>query len=269
MIISYFIPEDGDDEAHPNIFISEEPITTLGQLKQNFPLKGSYHFRFRKSIGDLNVWMDVVDDKNTVPSTDGRVFTKVTRVTACLSSPSVAANVAPDPSKLPTPQDTKTTTSAPAPARVQEAELLGDFTSSPAPPVAQQERRRSERLLSFDGDDDQNQAAPAAVAADFENDFLGLQTASAPPTAGPMRGQSAGAMPMNSMDFLDFGSPASGSPLHQQQQGHSMSPHMQHQQHHHPSPASRTASGGGRGGFDAFANLGQQQPPQQQYGRRR
>jgi hypothetical protein len=43
---------------------------------------GIYHFRFLKTLGDMKVWMDIVDDHAAVPLADGSVFAKVSRVTA-------------------------------------------------------------------------------------------------------------------------------------------------------------------------------------------
>eukprot|EP01035_Chromulina_nebulosa_P020108 gene20108-26108_t len=51
MWIKYIIPEDGDDQAHPNTFkINTNSNITLIIIKQAFPLKGVYQYRFLKKI---------------------------------------------------------------------------------------------------------------------------------------------------------------------------------------------------------------------------
>jgi hypothetical protein len=91
--IRYFLPEDGDSEAHPNVFLSPKAThpgapPTLGQIKDAFPLPGSYHFRFKSPVvpgadrekGAMAVWMDCIDDRQIVATWKGAIITKVTRV---------------------------------------------------------------------------------------------------------------------------------------------------------------------------------------------
>jgi DIX domain len=90
---SYFIPEDGDSELQPNVFLAPKPRQqgyppTLGQIKNSFPLPGRFHFRFKAPItpgadrdkGSMPVWMDCIDDSATVPTWKNAVVAKVTRI---------------------------------------------------------------------------------------------------------------------------------------------------------------------------------------------
>ena len=94
----YFIPEDGDNEFQPNIFLAPKSRQqgyppTLGQIKQSFPLLGRYHFRFKTSLvpggnsgtdssskNHLAVWMDCIDDNIPVPVWQSQIVAKITRI---------------------------------------------------------------------------------------------------------------------------------------------------------------------------------------------
>jgi hypothetical protein len=91
--IRYFIPEDGDSETQPNVFLAPKPRQqgyppTLGEVKQCFPLPGRYHFRFKAPLvpgtdrdkGALPVWMDCTDDRQPVFVWKSQVIAKVTRI---------------------------------------------------------------------------------------------------------------------------------------------------------------------------------------------
>lgn len=94
--IRYFIPEDGDTEINPNVFLAPRSRQTnqpplLNEIKEAFPLPGKYHFRFKSPLvpgGDtyggkgsnMAVWMDCTDDTAPVPLWRGAVITKVTRI---------------------------------------------------------------------------------------------------------------------------------------------------------------------------------------------
>ncbi|KAL7552599.1 hypothetical protein ACHAWF_015835 [Thalassiosira exigua] len=91
--IRYFLPEDGDNEDTPNVFVAPKPSRPgyppmLGQIRGSFPLPGSYHFRFKTALipgtdrdkNALPVWMDCVDDSEPVPVWQNSIIAKVTRV---------------------------------------------------------------------------------------------------------------------------------------------------------------------------------------------
>lgn len=92
-ITSYFLPEDGDTELNPNVFLAPKPRQqgappTLGEVKHAFPLPGKYHFRFKSPLvpgGDrekncVAVWMDCVDDRQSIPVWRNAIIAKVTRI---------------------------------------------------------------------------------------------------------------------------------------------------------------------------------------------
>ncbi|GKY98858.1 hypothetical protein MPSEU_000841800 [Mayamaea pseudoterrestris] len=91
--VRYFIPEDGDLELQPNVFLAPKPRQpqvppTLEEVKRSFPLSGRYHFRFKTPLvagtdrdkGSMAVWMDCVDDRMHVPTWKGGIVAKVTRI---------------------------------------------------------------------------------------------------------------------------------------------------------------------------------------------
>eukprot|EP00980_Cylindrotheca_fusiformis_P006150 scaffold1319_cov126-Cylindrotheca_fusiformis.AAC.39 len=91
--IRYFIPEDGDDELNPNVFLAPKPRhpgtpPTLGSVRDAFPLPGTYHFRFKSPLypggdrdkGAMPVWMDLINDSDHIPTWKNAVVAKVTRV---------------------------------------------------------------------------------------------------------------------------------------------------------------------------------------------
>jgi hypothetical protein len=90
---SYFIPEDGDLELQPNVFLAPKPRQpntppTLEEIKRAFPLSGRYHFRFKAPLVPgsdrdrhaMAVWMDCVDDRQCVPTWKSGIMAKVTRI---------------------------------------------------------------------------------------------------------------------------------------------------------------------------------------------
>jgi len=90
--IRYFLPEDGDEEAYPNVFLAPKPRQpgappTLGQVRNAFPLPGTYHFRFKSPLypggdrdkGAMAVWMDVTKENAVVPTWKNTIVAKVSR----------------------------------------------------------------------------------------------------------------------------------------------------------------------------------------------
>merc|ERR1711920_792920 len=86
--IRYFIPDDGDTEDEPNVFLAPKcpSAPKLADIKSSFPLPGKYHFRFKINLGGDNglaVWMDCVDDRKPVPMyRNNMIIAKVTRISA-------------------------------------------------------------------------------------------------------------------------------------------------------------------------------------------
>lgn len=82
--VRYWCLEDDDDAQHPNVFSMPGPAgldMRLADIKQYFPLPGSFHFRFKRRVGGVPMWVDVGEDEQTVPRwEDGTIFMKVTRL---------------------------------------------------------------------------------------------------------------------------------------------------------------------------------------------
>lgn len=164
--IRYFLPEDGDREDTPNVFLSPKPSQPgypplLGQIKGSFPLPGRYHFRFKAALvpgtdrdkDAVALWMDCSDDADPVPVWQNTIFAKVTRIgmdEEYVSSPAAAPAVAPVPIKAPRAVVTRTESNASSTApSVQPSapklthhqtnlhdSLLGGFDDPPAPAPA-------------------------------------------------------------------------------------------------------------------------------------
>ncbi|CAM9739588.1 unnamed protein product, partial [Ectocarpus sp. 12 AP-2014] len=81
----YFVPADGDDPSHPNVFQLPSGLVgsgsvRCGDVERHFPLPGRYHFRFKKKFRDAFVWVDMADPGAAVPSCDGVFTAKITRL---------------------------------------------------------------------------------------------------------------------------------------------------------------------------------------------
>jgi len=168
--IRYFLPEDGDREDTPNVFLSPKPNRAgypplLGQIRGSFPLPGSYHFRFKTALvpgtdrekDAVAVWMDCIDDSEPVPVWKNSIFAKVTRI--CVDEEYVAALAAePAAALAPTPSSGSTTS---------RTELHASPISSPVKPSVQKptshQTNSSDSLLG--GFDDPPEAVLAASAS--------------------------------------------------------------------------------------------------------
>ncbi|KAJ1614229.1 hypothetical protein OIY81_583 [Cryptosporidium canis] len=80
--VYYFIPSDGDKEDNPNAFKvrSGRSYLTVRQIKESFPLPGSYYFRFKVRVGSAYAWMDPLNDDDAAPLYDDAIITKVLRI---------------------------------------------------------------------------------------------------------------------------------------------------------------------------------------------
>jgi hypothetical protein len=81
--IYYYIPSDLDDEQHPNAFYlrkEEGQQITLSLIRKAFPLPGQYHFRFKTNFKNTYVWKDTSSDNDKIPSYDGKIVAKVSRL---------------------------------------------------------------------------------------------------------------------------------------------------------------------------------------------
>ena len=154
-IYRYFLPEDGDVEDTPNVFLAPKSNRPgyppqLGQIKKSFPLPGTYHFRFKTALvpgtdRDKNavpVWMDCVGDSECVPVWQSSIIAKVTRIsleeeeydedfdrTAATHS-RANSNVSTSSSVHSASQQQKTTTSSTQSMHSSDS-LLGAFDDTP------------------------------------------------------------------------------------------------------------------------------------------
>lgn len=95
-------------------------VDTTGRcMVQHFPLPGSYHFRFKKQLGESKVvWLDLVDDSAEVPSFDGVILAKVSRISMDVPKPTAAGNNGPPRSTAASSKTVPDMTS-PSPASVR------------------------------------------------------------------------------------------------------------------------------------------------------
>ena len=226
-IYSYFVPEDGDDELTPNVFLAPKPKQpgyppTLGEVKQAFPLPGRYHFRFKSSLvpgsdrekGSLAVWMDAVDDRMPVPTWRSAIIAKVTRIgvddddddddddfgrTSSVSS----ANRAPEPQRhTPSPA---AAASRPPPTPSPSLDLFGDSGSTPgyssqtttsAPPSVGSGNLLDGNLPTGTNNNKQDSLldmhtpvySNAPPANSAHSDFFGMMATPSPPVSGNYTG---------------------------------------------------------------------------------
>jgi len=174
--IRYFLPEDGDIEAQPNVFLapkSRHPNTppTFGQVRDAFPLPGQYHFRFKSALvpgtdrekSAMAVWMDVVEERQPVPTWRNGIVAKVSRISMEDDDDDDDDD---DDFASPVPAPAPTSHATPAPRAPPIDDLFGATPAPAAPPAT------GGSLLDFN--DHQPAAAPAA-----HTDFFGM---TAPPT---------------------------------------------------------------------------------------
>jgi len=171
MKVKYFIPEDGDDAQHPNVFVMAENGNgiTLSQIKTRFPLPGEYHFRLFKEIDRMRVWMDIMDDSAVLPVENGTILLKVSRI---IGQPTPATAFAPN-------VGSNTGYKATTPSVINPV---------PAPG----RREDTDKLLNFADDEpfvnpvQANVASPmVSTAATFDDDLLGMSSTSSSQTRDP------------------------------------------------------------------------------------
>jgi hypothetical protein len=122
---------------------------------QIFPVPGEYHFRFRKNIGSISVWMDVVDESAQIPvEPTGTVVAKVSRISLKgVQSVNITNVVVPARSNP---------VNSPSPRKSVQIEEKSDQVVSEAPKT--RERRNSDKLISFDNfDEPSNSPSPGDI----------------------------------------------------------------------------------------------------------
>uniref|UniRef100_A0A7S1Z6D0 DIX domain-containing protein n=1 Tax=Trieres chinensis TaxID=1514140 RepID=A0A7S1Z6D0_TRICV len=215
--IRYFLPEDGDTESHPNVFLAPKSAhglpPTLGAIKSAFPLPGQYHFRFKSPLvpggdrekGGLAVWLDCVEDDQPVGVWRNSIIAKVTRISfsddeddedfgrhrsmngghvePAYQAPATQAPVRPQASPAPP--------APPQPATEPTLDIFDHPTPNSAPPSHPGSTHSSTGNL-LDGLDDAHKPAPKAAPGsansllDFTDSHGGHSAASiaSPPTSG-------------------------------------------------------------------------------------
>jgi hypothetical protein len=81
-LVYYYVPEDQDDPEYPNVFgvmVGKDNIR-LNHIIENFPLNGTYLFRFKAVYDSATVWLDFNDLNRQVPLFKNKVYVKATRV---------------------------------------------------------------------------------------------------------------------------------------------------------------------------------------------
>mmetsp|Transcript_17064 Transcript_17064/g.28494 ORF Transcript_17064/g.28494 Transcript_17064/m.28494 type:complete len:280 (-) Transcript_17064:883-1722(-) len=205
MLVSYFIPEDGDAKEHPNVFSCEANTLTLSELRKAFPVPGKYHFRALKAVGDMNVWLDLVDEAGVVPPYRGEVVLKVSRISLGGAARQSSGTFSPGVSQ----QQTQSTSSSPR-TRDEgrgQSQSMG-ATQETSPRMTVPERRGSEKLLSFDTFDESNTTPPASTASPFDSnagdvfDFSKQETPQQQQSQPPQHQRQNSNNTMN--DFMNF-----------------------------------------------------------------
>ena len=79
--VYYFVPQDRETENRMNIFIIYKNYKDikLQDIKENFPLKGEYYFRFKFQFLGKNVWIDFNNPNGCLPKYEDKIIMKVTR----------------------------------------------------------------------------------------------------------------------------------------------------------------------------------------------
>jgi len=255
--VKYFIPEDGDDATHPNVFSVQKGTSavTLGAVKRAFPLPGSYHFRFLHVAGSVKVWLDVLDENAVVPSGDDGIFAKISRSSSAFTSTSTS-NLSP----ISTVQS-----SADKQSRTSERLINFDSDSGGLSPIAS----KSEPKLSVPAMPGSNTQVPASssssanILGSASDDLIGFNAA-IEVTASSSSSRNSSNIDLFGLDSLQ---PVIATQIPQQQ------PHQQHQSTRPGMPAMGGMVRPVANGFgDPFSGLGQgpnqrssQQPPPNPY----
>jgi len=218
--IRYFIPEDGDEEDYPNIFLMPKQQAHTGfspklrDVKDAFPMPGVYHFRFKSPLipgtdrekGAVAVWMDCVDDNQHVGVWRNTIVAKVTRINMDDEGEAEFMNATPSPmhanEHTPAPASVRQqapVSSRPAPSQrasqppaQAEGDILGVF-EEPTPALGttgslldqtQPTMTHSEgSLLDMTGGSYND--TPSGNGGSNHNDFMGM-TATPEPVAAPV-----------------------------------------------------------------------------------
>jgi hypothetical protein len=142
---------------------------SLGQVRKAFPLPGTYHFRFLRTVNNMTVWMDAVDDNMALNAYEGTIFLKASRI----GDNSLRL---PQQQQQQQPRAPSSSAAAPAAGHREQPQQRSSSSSGGSAPS------RS-NLLQFSGDDNDHHgtaAAPAVAVASFlevdADDLIGLNS---------------------------------------------------------------------------------------------
>ncbi|KAK8796882.1 hypothetical protein WA588_001008, partial [Blastocystis sp. NMH] len=117
---------------------------TLADVRESFPIPGTYYLRFKRAFKKTWIWYDVTNPTEVVPSFEGSIVIKATRLPASAASklnPSTkkqGSKVTPKRTATPPPAvDTasvKTAKSEPAPAPEDFFSSISPTTPASVPP---------------------------------------------------------------------------------------------------------------------------------------
>ena len=81
-LVYYYVPEDYDDQEVLNAFGVNKGVNevTLKDIRDNFPMEGNYHFRFKCTVSKIPVWLDVPNERERVPHFNSKIIMKATRI---------------------------------------------------------------------------------------------------------------------------------------------------------------------------------------------
>jgi len=80
-IVYYHIPGDQDESQHPNAYPIHKTEVKLRDVREKFPLPGTYHFRFKYRIEkNVFVWLDFTNEDAVVPTYNNRIIAKALRI---------------------------------------------------------------------------------------------------------------------------------------------------------------------------------------------
>lgn len=80
--VFYYIPEDLDDPKSLNCFIIHQGIESLkvADIRREFPVPGTYLFRFQFMYQRNIVWLDLTNETCKLPHVNGTITIKAHRL---------------------------------------------------------------------------------------------------------------------------------------------------------------------------------------------
>jgi hypothetical protein len=188
--IRYFVPEDGDVEDHPNIFLLPKSQHSgfspkLREIKENFPMPGAYHFRFKSPLipgsdrekNAVSVWMDCVNDDQHVGVWRNTIVAKVTRISMGNDDFEYGHTTAAQPAAV-APQRTSVKQNTAPQRRPQPAPTSAPQRVTQTPPVAP-----SDNLLGLEDNNNSNHSRPPPAPAS-NGSLLDMDNHHAAPSSG-------------------------------------------------------------------------------------